>query len=293
MAVSHEFSADTQDLPALVDTHAHLHWPSLAADIDGVLSRARAAGVVRILTLGTEPCSCRAALALAEKHQEVYAAVGLHPGDIPPDPEAALDEICSLLSHPRVVAIGETGLDYFHAANPPRQAQIDAFTRHLEWAAQTGKPVCVHNREATDDVMRLVGHYAGRLTPVLHCYTGDLATARAAVAMGCYISFAGNVTYPTLRDLLAVAADVPDERVLLETDAPFLAPQPQRGRRNEPAHITSTYDVVAAARGTTRAALGRLVAANAQRLFRWPALAMQSGVLHSGEGMEHENDHSL
>ena len=106
-------------------------------------------------------------------------------------------------------------------------------------------------------------------------------------------SFAGNVTYPKGRDLLAVAADVPDDRLLLETDAPFLAPQPQRGRRNEPAQITATYDVVAAARGTTRAALGRLVAANAQRLFRWPALSMHSGALHSGEGMEHENDHSL
>jgi TatD DNase family protein len=277
VAVSHGFSADTQEPPALVDTHAHLHWPSLATDIDGVLARARAAGVVRILTLGTEPRSCRAALALAEKHQEVFAAVGLHPGDIPPDPEPAFDEICSLLSHPRVVAIGETGLDYFHPGNPPRQAQIDAFTRHLELAAQTGKPVCVHNRAATDDVLRLVGHYAGRITPVLHCYTGDLATARAAVALGCYISFAGNVTYPKGRDLLAVAADVPDDRLLLETDAPFLAPQPQRGRRNEPAHITATYDVVAAARGTTRAALGRLVAANAQRLFNWPALAMPSG----------------
>ena len=150
----------------LVDTHAHLHWPSLATDIDGVLSRACAAGVVRILTLGTEPRSCRAALAVAEKHQEVYAAVGLHPGDIPPDPEPAFDEIGSLLSHPRVVAIGETGLDYFHPGNPPRQAQIDAFTRHLELAARTGKPVCVHNREATDDVMRLLDRHA-RLPPRL------------------------------------------------------------------------------------------------------------------------------
>jgi TatD DNase family protein len=111
--------------------------------------------------------------------------------------------------------------------------------------------------------------------------------------MGCYISFAGNVTYPKLRDLLAVAADVPDDRVLLETDAPFLAPQAQRGRRNEPAHITATYNVVAAARGTTRAALGRLVAANAQRLFGWPAVSMQSGLLHSGEGKWYDNDHRL
>ena len=235
----------------------------------------------------------RAALALADAHEGVYAAVGLHPSDIPPDPEPAFDEICGLLNHPRVVAIGETGLDYFHTDNPPRQAQIDAFVRHLELAAQTGKPVCVHNRAATDDVLRLVGCYAGRMTPVLHCYTGDLATAHAAVAMGCYISFAGNVTYPKLRDLLAVAAGVSDHHLLLETDAPFLAPQPQRGRRNEPAHITFTYDVVAAARGTTRAALGRLVAANAQRLFSWPAISMQPGVLHSGEGKWHDNDHRL
>lgn len=255
----------------LVDTHAHLQWPSLAADVDGVLARAREVGVTRVLTLGTEPASCRAAVDLAESHAAVYAAVGIHPGDVADDAAAALDAIAPLLDHARVVAIGETGLDYFHADNPPREAQIASFKRHLELAAHTGKPICIHNREATDDVMRLLAGYAGRVTPVLHCFTGDAKTARGAVEMGCYISFAGNATYPKLRDVLAVAAVVPPERLLLETDSPFLAPQQQRGRRNEPAHITYTYDAIAATRGMTRHSLGALVAANAARLFGWDA----------------------
>jgi len=255
--------------PFLVDTPAHRQWPSLLEEVDGVLARARAAGVRRILTLGTDPASGRAAVALAERHDEVYAAVGLHPGDIDGDAGAALDALAPLLDHPRVVAIGETGLDYYHEDNPPREAQLDSFERHLELAARTGKPVCVHNRAAGDDVPRLLAAYEGRVTAVLHCYTGDLDTARAALAMGCYLSFAGNATYPKLRDVLAVAAAIPADRLLLETDAPFLAPQPRRGRRNEPANVVYTYDAVAAARGITRAELGALVRANAARLFRW------------------------
>lgn len=261
-------------MPDLVDTHAHLQWPSLADDVEAVLGRAHAVGVARILTLGTEPASCRAAVALAERHEEVYAAVGIHPGDVPDDPAdlaAALAAIEPLLDHPRVVAIGETGLDYYHADNPPRERQLRSFEAQLALADRAGKPVCVHNREATDDVMRLVGRFAGRATIVLHCYTGDSETARRAVALGCYVSFAGNATYPKLRALLDVAAEIPSERLLVETDSPFLSPQPVRGRRNEPSHIVHTYDAIAAARGITRAELGRLVSANAGRLFAWGA----------------------
>lgn len=253
----------------LVDTHAHLQWPSLLTDLDGVLARAAHVGVSRILTLGTQPDSCRRAIELAEAHSAVFAAVGLHPGDLPGDLDAAMAEVSAMLAHPRVVAIGETGLDYYHADNPPREAQIASFTQHLELAAQAGKPVCVHNREATADVMGLLAGFAGRVVAVLHCFTGDLQTARAGVEMGCYISFAGNATYPKLRELLQVAAEVPPERLLVETDAPFLAPQARRGRRNEPAHIVETYDAVAVARGMSRDELGRLVSANARRLFGW------------------------
>lgn len=256
----------------LVDTHAHLQWPSLLADLDGVLARAAQAGVRRILTLGTQTDSCRRAVELAEAHSAVYAAVGLHPGDLPGDLDTAMAEVSAMLDHPRVVAIGETGLDYYHADNRPRDTQVAAFRLHLELAARSGKPVCVHNREATADVMSLLAGFAGRVVAVLHCFTGDLETARAGVEMGCYISFAGNATYPKLRDLLQVAAEIPPERLLVETDAPFLAPQARRGRRNEPAHIVDTYDAVAAARGTSRGELGRLVTANARRLFGWAAV---------------------
>lgn len=253
----------------LVDTHAHLHWPSLAAEVDGVLERAREAGVRRILTLGTEPESCRAALQLAEQHAMVYAAVGLHPGDIPADAEGAFRHIAAMLDHPRVVAIGETGLDYFHADNPPRDAQIASFNRHLELAARTGKPVSIHNRNATSDVLAHLAPYVGRITPILHCFAGDLAVAQEALALGCYLSFAGNATYPKLRAVLAVAARAPAERLLVETDAPFLAPQPVRGRRNEPAQITYTYEAIAGERGVSPAELGQLVSNNARRVFGW------------------------
>lgn len=253
----------------LVDTHAHLQWPSLAGDIEGVLERARSAGIQRILTLGTEPQSCRVAVQLAESQRMVYAAVGIHPGDVTQDGEDELCAIVDLLDHPRVVAIGETGLDFFRNDGPPRDSQIAMFERHLDLAVETGMPISVHNREATADVMRMLDHYAGRVTAILHCFTGDAATASAAVNMGCYISFAGNATYPKLSDVLSVAAAVPADRLLVETDSPFLAPQPVRGRRNEPANITFTYDAIAAVRGTSRGDLARLVAANAERLFGW------------------------
>jgi len=265
---------DQRRVSGLVDTHAHLQWPTLVAEADAVVARARDAGVTRILTLGTDPTSSDAAIGLAGRYHDagVYAAVGLHPSDVPADADdarEALARIAALLEHPRVVAVGETGLDYYHADNPPREAQLASFERHLELAAATGKPICVHNRESTDDVMRLLERHAGRVTPVLHCYTGDLTTARQAIDLGCYISFAGNSTYPKLRSLLDVAAEVPAERLLLETDAPFLAPRPFRGQRNEPAHVVYTYDAVAAARGVTREILGCLVADNAARLFGW------------------------
>jgi len=257
---------------SLVDTHAHLQWPSLLGEVDAVLARARDAGVRRILTLGTEPASCRAAVLLAERHAGVYAAVGLHPGDIGLDAAAAaraLEGLVPLLAHPRVVAIGETGLDYYHEDSPPHDLQIASFARHLELAARVGKPICVHSRDSADDVLRLLAAYEGRVTAVLHCYTGDLETAQRALALGCYLSFAGNATYPKLRDLLAVAAVVPAERLLLETDAPFLSPQHRRGCRNEPANVAYTYDAVAVARGITRGELGARVGANAARLFGW------------------------
>lgn len=256
-----------------VDTHAHLQWPTLLAEVDAVVTRAMGSGVGRILSLGTDGASSKKAIDLAAEHDIVYAAAGIHPSDAPlqkGDRDRALVEIADLLANPHVVAVGEAGLDYYHADNPPRDAQIETFTAQLELAAYTGKPICIHNREATTDVMALLDEWAGRCVPILHCFTGDLSLARHALDLGCYISLAGNCTYPKLRSLLDVAAALPADRLLLETDAPFLAPQPRRGGRNEPSYVVLTYAAVAQVRGIAPEVLARDVAANAGRVFGWP-----------------------
>jgi len=256
-----------------VDTHAHLQWPTLMAESDDIVARAMESGVGRILTLGTDVATSRKAIGLAQEYGIVYAAAGIHPSDAPVDKggrDRALAEIADLLANPRVVAVGEAGLDYYHADNPPRDAQIETFSAHLEFAAQTGKPLCIHNREATTDVMVLLDKWAGRCTPVLHCFTGDLPLAQHALDIGCYISLAGNCTYPKLKPLLDVAAELPVDRLLIETDAPFLAPLPRRGGRNESSYVVFTYAAVAQARGVAPEVLARDVALNAARVFGWP-----------------------
>ncbi len=255
-----------------VDTHAHLQWPTLMAEASAVVVRATENGVGRILTLGTDVETSKKAVDLAAEHEIVYAAVGIHPSDAPTekgDRERALAEIADLLASPHVVAVGEAGLDYYHADNPPRDAQVKTFTAQLELAAYTGKPLCIHNREATTDVMALLDEWADRCTLILHCFMGDLSLAQHALDVGCYISLAGNCTYPKLKSLLDVGASLPADRILLETDAPFLAPQPRRGGRNEPSYVVLTYAAVAQARGVAPEVLAQEIAVNAARVFGW------------------------
>lgn len=219
-----------------------------------------------MLSAATDVPSCHATVALAEAHSDVYAAVGIHPNDVrEPDD---LDLVIDLARHARVVAIGETGLDYYRDAVDPR-VQRRSFDAHLSLAASLQLPVIVHNRHADDDILAAVSAYAGRVRGVLHCFSGDAHLAARALELGYYLSFAGNLTYPSAGGLRAVAATVPIDRVLVETDAPFLSPVPYRGKTNEPARIGATLRALATCRNEDVAWLAGRIVSNARHLFGW------------------------
>jgi TatD DNase family protein len=245
----------------LIDTHAHL---DACADLPGtVLDRARAAGVERVVTVGTGIDSCRTALALADEETGVYAALGIHPHDADTDDARRLDELRELLAHDRVVAVGETGLDHYRDY-APRAAQLRLFEEQLALAADVGLPVVIHTRAAAGDTKEALSDFGGDV--VLHCFS-EPELLDVALERGYYVSFAGNVTYPKAEALRDTARQVPADRLLVETDCPFLAPQAVRGRRNEPAYLVHTVDALADARNTSRDELVQAVDANADRLF--------------------------
>jgi TatD DNase family protein len=256
----------TDTTPDLFDTHAHLHFPEFAADLDAVLGRAHAAGVRRMLTIGTEVESSRAAIALAERRPDVWAAVGVHPHDAGDVDDAALNEIERLAGEPRVVAIGEIGLDYFRDLSP-RPAQADVFRRLLALARRVGKPVLIHCRDAHADVLGILGEERLPRGGIMHCFSGDVEIARRCLDLGLTISLAGPVTYPNARALPAVARFVPVDRLVVETDCPFLPPQGYRGQRNEPAYLALTAARVAELRGEALPDLAARLTANACALF--------------------------
>jgi TatD DNase family protein len=248
----------------LIDTHAHLD--ACADRPSALLRRARSAGVDRVITVGTGIESCRAAVALADRHEEVFAALGIDPhqaGGAEADRVAELEE---LLGHDRAVAVGETGLDYYRD-HAPRDRQLRLFAAELELAAAHGKPVVIHNRDADDDTARALAGFDG--TVVLHCFSSPGLLA-AALERGYYVSFAGNVTYPKAQDLRAAAARVPADRILAETDSPYLAPQARRGRPNEPANVVLTVAALAEARGEDADELAARIEANAATAFSLP-----------------------
>lgn len=249
----------------LVDTHSHLTWPSFT-DVPEVAARARAAGVQRILTAGTDLASSNEAIRLAERYPEVFAAVGVHPNDVGEDDD--LEAIRVLAGHERVVAIGETGLDYYRDWTAPA-LQRRSFDAHLGMAADCKLPIVIHNREADDDVVAAVAPYKGRVRGVLHCFSGDRSLAARGLELGLHLSFAGNLTYPSAGALREVAGWAPADRLLVETDAPFLSPVPHRGRRNEPAYVDLTLRVLAACREVDVGLLARQIAENARVLFAW------------------------
>jgi len=252
----------------LFDTHAHLHFPDFAADFEAVLARARAAGVRAMVTIGTDVETSRAAIAIAAREPDVWAAVGIHPHDADGADDAALAEIERLAAAPRVVAIGEMGLDYFRNLSP-RDAQARCFDAQLDLARRVGKPVLVHCRDAHDDTLAALARAdAGRIGGIMHCFSGDANVARRCLDLGLTISIAGPVTYPNARTLPDVVRLVPADRLVVETDCPYLPPQPYRGKRNEPSYVAITAARVAELRGETLDALGPVMTANARRLFR-------------------------
>jgi TatD DNase family protein len=245
----------------VIDSHAHLD--ACADPPREVVARARAAGVRRIVTIGTGIDSCRRALEIAEQEEEVFAALGVDPHQASGPEAQRLGELEELLAHERVVAVGETGLDNFHRhAEPADQRRL--FAAQLELAERLGKPVVVHSRDADDETADALDGFAG--TVVLHCFSspGLLPTA---LERGYYVSFAGNVTYPRAADLRDAAARVPADRLLAETDSPYLAPQLLRGRTNEPANVVHTVAVLAEVRGEGRDELAERLDANAAAAF--------------------------
>ena len=246
----------------MIDSHTHLDAcePPDAELVAG----ATAAGVVRILTVGTDPASARAALAAAERYPSVYAAIGCHPNNAELLDEALLSE---LAGHPRCVAIGETGLDYYRDRSP-REQQRRAFEVHIELAREVGKPLVIHTRAAAEDTMALLRRRADGLAVILHCFSMPEHVA-ACVEAGWWISFAGNLTYPKATELAAAATVVPASRLLVETDAPYLAPQSRRGKPNEPAAVVETARFLAGLRGVEEDELEATLERNAAELFGW------------------------
>jgi TatD DNase family protein len=253
----------------VIDSHTHL---DLAADqgvgtVDALVADARAAGVGRLLTVGTTVARSQDAVATAERQDGVFAAVGLHPnsaGELDDDTAAALRE---LAGHPRCRAIGETGLDYYRD-RAPREAQARAFALQIELARATGLPLVIHTRDADDDTIARLARDAGDLEVVLHCFSMP-ARLQECLDRGWWISLAGNVTYPRNSALAEAGARVPLDRLLVETDAPYLTPQAQRRERNRPAYVVHTARFLAERRGIAYEALEAAVDANAARLFRW------------------------
>jgi TatD DNase family protein len=249
----------------MIDSHTHLAFAK--ADDAELVGAARAAGVTRMLTVGIDPESCRSALEAGERFEDVWAAIGRHPNAAGGFTDADLDELRELASHPRCAAIGETGLDFFRKG-APREDQERAFRGQIELARDAGKPLVIHSREAEDDTIAMLAAHADGIDVILHCFSMP-ARVQECVERGWWISFAGNVTYPANEALADAVAAVPDTRLLVETDAPWLTPQPVRKERNQPAYVVHTARFVAQRRGVGYEELDATVEATAAALLRW------------------------
>lgn len=252
----------------LVDSHCHLDFPDFAPELDAVVARAEAAGIGRIVTISTRVRRHEQVLAIAERFPNVTCSVGTHPHHAHEELDITAEDLITHASHPKIVAIGEAGLDY-HYDNSPREAQSQGFRTHIAAARATGLPLVIHSREADDDMARILEEETGQgaFPAVLHCFTGGPDLAHRALALGHTISFTGIVTFKNSADLRAIAKSVPADRFLVETDAPYLAPNPHRGKRNEPAYVVEVAKVLAEVRGVTFEEVSRQSTENFFRLF--------------------------
>ena len=254
----------------LIDTHCHLDLEPLASTVEEVLARAREAGVRQCVSIGTTVAASRANVALAERYAQVVAAVGVHPNETEGMDDGVFAEIEALAEHPKVVAIGEVGLDRYRRHATP-QSQERALRGFIAIATRKGLPLLIHCREAHEPLLQVLREEAGgQVQGIIHCASGPPEFIQGALELGLHVSFAGNVTFPNAHALRALVSLVPDDRLLVETDAPFLAPQPVRGRPNEPAYVAHTAAHIARLRGVSPEALGELTSRNARRLFGLP-----------------------
>ena len=254
----------------LIDAHCHLDDEQFANDLDAVVARAEQAGVQAMITAGVDGASSRRVVALAERFTNVYAVVGIHPQHADTCSDDNLKTIRALAAHRRVVGIGEIGLDLYWTQNPPRETQIKTLVTHLDLAAELGKPVVIHNRNADDALMEIlrrpgVRPNAPTMRGILHCFSGDLAMAREAIDLGYLISFAGNVTFKNATRLQEIAQALPLEKIIIETDAPYLSPA--RGQRSEPANIARVAEKIAELKNIDAAMVEKMTTQNSRRLF--------------------------
>ena len=252
----------------LVDSHCHLDFPDFAAERDAVVARALAAGVGRMVTISTRVKRFAGVLEIAEAYPEVYCSVGTHPHNAAEELDVTADELVRLAAHPKVVAIGEAGLDY-HYDKSPRPAQAQGFRTHIAAARKTGLPLVIHARSADDDIAAILEDESGKgaFPFILHCFSSGRRLAETGVALGGYVSFSGILTFKNSDELRAIAADVPHDRLLVETDAPYLAPVPFRGKRNEPSFVTNTARVLAETIGVNVEEIAAITTDNFFRLF--------------------------
>ncbi len=252
----------------LIDSHCHLDFPDFADELDAVVARARAAGIARMVTICTRVARHAEVLAIAERFSDVFCSVGTHPHYAHEELNVSAADLVARTRHPKVIALGEAGLDY-HYDNAPREAQERGFRSHIAAARQTGLPLVIHTREADDDTARILEEETGQgaFPAVLHCFTGGPELAHRAVALGLFISFTGILTFKNSTALRAIAAGLPADRILVETDAPYLAPGRYRGKRNEPAYVVETANVLAETRGVSFDTIARETTENFFRLF--------------------------
>lgn len=252
----------------LIDSHCHLDFPEFAEDMAGTIERAREAGVRRMITISTRMDRYDVYRGIAESHEEVWFSTGTHPHRAHEEPDTTVEEIIARAAHPKCIAIGEAGLDY-HYDKAPRDVAATVFRRHIEAARRSGLPLVIHSRDADEDMAAILREEAGKgaFPALLHCFTSSRMLAETGIELGLYVSFSGVLTFKNSDDLREISRDIPLDRLLVETDAPFLAPVPYRGKPNQPAYVTETAKVLAACKDVSEQEIAEATTANVLRLF--------------------------